>query len=229
MHGRRSTVTCDRAAGLAVDESTSFDMVVTVGTAAEGDMINTATVSSLALDPASTNDTATDDVTVIPSADVSIAKTHTDEFIVGQESIWSIDVANAGPSASNGPIVVTDSIPEGFDIVDATGTDWTCDVADQDVTCTRALDLAVESAPTISVTVMLIAGFEGPTSNTVTVTSTIGDPTRPTRPTDEVEIIASVDLVLEKSLLESTLVVGSTGTYVLVVTTTDLPTPSAWS
>ena len=214
-----SLVTCIRPDGLDLDASSSFEVTVSVGTAAEGDIVNRATVSSPTLDPEPTNDADDDPVTVIPSADVSVDKTHAGDFVVGQESTWTLQVTNAGPSTSYGPLVVTDTLPDGFTIVDAGGTGWDCGIEAQDVTCTLPTDLVIGDAEPIVVTVIPQPEAEGPSTNTVLVTPTTFDPNPDNdEATDDVEVTPAFDLVMTKSLESDALVVGSSATYLLSVT-----------
>src|SRR5690606_21711045 len=98
-------------------------------------------------DPDLANNTDDVDVEVLPAADLTILKVHSDEFVVGFEADYSITVTNLGPSSSTGtggdPITVTDTLPNGLTPTGADGgADWDCDVAGQDVTCTFEGSLA---------------------------------------------------------------------------------------
>ena len=212
-------VTCTyTGADLAVDASTTVTLTVEVGTAAEGEVTNTATVSGPAEDPDPTNDTDEDPTTVDPVADLSVDKSHEGDLLVGEEAQWVIDVANAGPSISRGPITVTDTVPDGIEVLDAAGDGWTCEVAGQDVTCTRTDDLPIGPAPTITVTVVPQPGIEGEVTNTATVTGTTTDPD-PANDTDDdtAAVLPSVDLSLTKVLLDDQLVDGADVTWRIIV------------
>ncbi|MCB9376840.1 MAG: DUF11 domain-containing protein, partial [Microthrixaceae bacterium] len=131
----------------------------------------------------------------------------------------TLQVTNAGPSTSYGPLVVTDTLPDGFTIVDAGGTGWDCGIEAQDVTCTLPTDLVIGDAEPIVVTVIPQPEAEGPSTNTVLVTPTTFDPNPDNdEATDDVEVTPAFDLVMTKSLESDALVVGSSATYLLSVT-----------
>jgi uncharacterized repeat protein (TIGR01451 family)/LPXTG-motif cell wall-anchored protein len=212
-------VTCTYAGpDLAVDGTTTVELTVAVGTAAEGTVTNTATVSGPAADDDPTNDTDGDETTVDPVADLSIAKTHTGDLLVGRAAEWSLDVANAGPSTSRGPIVVSDTVPDHIEVTGATGDGWTCEIAGQDVTCTRADDLPVGPAPTITLAVVPRPGSEGELTNIAHVAGTTIDPVAENDTDDDTATVgASVDLSATKTLVEDALVAGGEATWRIVV------------
>ncbi|MCB1029049.1 MAG: DUF11 domain-containing protein [Microthrixaceae bacterium] len=213
------TVTCVRTDGLGVDESTSFPIRVDVGTEAEGGVTNTVTVSSPTPDPVEDNDGAIDEVVVVPSADLSLTKTHSGNFVVGRAGTWTLQLVNNGPSVSRGPITVSDTVPSGFEVTGAAGEGWNCTVEAQDVTCVLADDLALGDATPVTVDVVPQAGAEGTATNTATVAATTGDPDGDNNSsTDSVEVEAAVDLVLTKRLESDSLVEGASATYLLSLT-----------
>ncbi|HEX7134065.1 MAG TPA: DUF11 domain-containing protein, partial [Iamia sp.] len=212
-------VTCTYAGPeLAVDGTTTVEITVDVGTPAEGTVTNTATVTGPAVDPVEPNNTDDDETAVDPVADLSVAKSHTGDFLVGQATEWVVDVANAGPSTARGPIVVTDTVPDHVEVTGAAGDGWTCDVAGQDVTCTRADDLPVGPAPTVTLSVVPRPGSEGEVTNTAEVTGPTLDPV-PENDTDDdtATVVASIDLSIEKALVEDDLVAGGEATWRIVV------------
>jgi uncharacterized repeat protein (TIGR01451 family) len=75
-------------------------------------------------------------LTTVPP-DLSISKSHTGDFSVGQEGVYTLKVTNSPSGGSTtGPITVTDTLPAGFSFVSATGTNWSCSANGQVVTCT---------------------------------------------------------------------------------------------
>jgi uncharacterized repeat protein (TIGR01451 family)/fimbrial isopeptide formation D2 family protein len=212
-------VTCTYTGGdLAVDATTSVTLTVDVGTAAEGQVTNTATVSGPADDPDEVNDTDEDPTTVDPVADLSITKVHDGDLLIGAPAQWRIDVANAGPSTSRGPITVSDTIPDAIDLVDAAGEGWDCEVAGQDVTCTRTDDLLVGPAPTITVDVIARPGSEGEVTNTAVVSGTTIDPVEENDTADDTAtVVPSFDLTVTKELVDDQLVADQDATWRIVV------------
>ncbi|HEU5149546.1 MAG TPA: SdrD B-like domain-containing protein [Iamia sp.] len=213
-------VTCTRDGDdLPVDGTTTVAITVDVGTAAEGTVTNTATVSGPAVDDDPENDTDSDETQVDPVADLSVAKAHTGDFLVGAPAEWTLAVANAGPSTARGPITVTDTVPDHVEVTGATGDGWTCTIEGQDVTCTRADDLPVGAAPVITLAVVPRPGSEGDLTNTATVGGPTHDPV-PENDTDSdtVAVGAAFDLAVEKALVEDALVAGGPATWRIVVT-----------
>lgn len=72
-----------------------------------------------------------------PLPDLAITKTHSGNFIQGQTGTYTLRVQNL-PTATGptyGPVAVTDTLPEGFNFVSATGNNWNCSAVGQLVTC----------------------------------------------------------------------------------------------
>lgn len=125
----------------------------------------------------------------VPVADLAITKTHSGDFTVGMNGVYTIGLANNGPSDATGTITVTDTLPAGLTYVSAVGTGWACGAAGQTVTCDRPGPLANgASAPNITLTVSVGAASYPSVTNTVSATSgsfdnvagnstNVGDPT----------------------------------------------------
>ncbi len=115
-------------------------------------------------------------ITNDPVADLAITKSHTGNFTVGANGVYTLDVTNNGPSDATGTITVTDTLPAGLTYVGATGTGWTCGAVGQTVTCTRSGPLVNgASTPSISLTVAVGAAAYPGVTNTVSVTSGVFD------------------------------------------------------
>jgi uncharacterized repeat protein (TIGR01451 family) len=112
-------------------------------------------------------------ITALPSADVSIAKSHVGNFTVGSQGTYTLAVSNAGPSDAAGPLTVTDTLPNGLTFVSGTGTGWSCGAAGQAVTCTNPGSLTVGASSAITLTVAV----GGPAVPSVTNTASVGSPT----------------------------------------------------
>ena len=68
---------------------------------------------------------------VVPSASLTVAVGHdtaTDPWTVGSTQRLTLSVANDGPSAEYGPVVVEQVLPAGFAHVDAAGDGWDCEL-----------------------------------------------------------------------------------------------------
>jgi uncharacterized repeat protein (TIGR01451 family) len=177
-------VTCGLAAGLVANTTSPIiSLVVALDpTLSPGPLSNTASVHSGGTPDPSPGGTSTDTSVVTGSADLSIVKSHTGTFVPGATASYTLQVANAGPSAAAGPVIVTDPLPAGETYVSALGTGWTCTAAGADVTCQLAAGLAAGSvgvpvaAAPITLTVAVGGAAYPSVSNTAEVTSSTSDP-----------------------------------------------------
>ena len=105
------------------------------------------------------------------ASQLSITKSHTDDFTQGQSgAAYSVTVSNA---ASAGPtsetVTVTENVPSGLTLVSMSGTGWTCPSGGN--TCTRSDPLAAgASYLPITVTVNVASNAPASVTNQVTVT-----------------------------------------------------------
>jgi len=127
-------------------------------------------------------------VTNTPVSDLSISKSHTGNFSVNTNGVYTLNVTNNGPLASTGTITVTDTLPTGIGFVSATGTGWSCSFSTPTVTCTRSGTLAdAATTPNITLTVSVgnaafpsvtnTATVTGPNFDNVSGNNTVSDPT----------------------------------------------------
>jgi uncharacterized repeat protein (TIGR01451 family) len=219
-------VTCANTAPLAAG-GTLPPLVLTVGIDASAypSVTNTAIVSSTAnADTNPANNTASDETQIATPADLSIYKSHVNgenprPFQVGADDTYDIYVNNGGPSEATGPITVTDTLPAGLAYVSASGQDWSCSAAGQEVTCSHpgplpafnslpglqiVAHVADDAAPVVTNrATVAFAGFDSNLAN-----NTWQDPTSITRYTD---------LGVTKSH-SGNFVAGSTGVYTLHLT-----------
>jgi uncharacterized repeat protein (TIGR01451 family)/LPXTG-motif cell wall-anchored protein len=105
--------------------------------------------------PVSGSDSATVSFTSVPSSpsiDLSLIKTDVaDPVNLGDNIVYQLKVANAGPDTATG-VVVTDTLPAYTTFVSASGTQGSCSEAGGIVTCNLGT-LGVGSSATITVTV----------------------------------------------------------------------------
>ena len=149
-------------------------------------------------------------------ANLSIAKTATSAFNVGQPATYSLSVANGGPQSASGLITVKDTLPGGLTYVSAIGTGWTCGVAGGVVTCTTPGPVANGvTLPAIVVTVTVGAGALPSVTNTATVSSTTFDQA-PANNSSTITTTVNpvVDLQIAKTHAGN-FTVGVNGTYTL--------------
>jgi large repetitive protein len=182
---------------------------------------NTGTVSSSTFDPHAANNTSTDVTLVTQSADVRIVKTHTGNFDAGTNAnAYTLQVSNLGPSDSELPLVVTDTVPAPENLLSANGgSDWTCTTLGSTVTCDATSPLAAGAAATpIIVVVGIGAGVATQVAdNSAVVTPSTPDPVVANNTsTDPTSIVAEADLVLNKTAAGA-FIAGDTADYQLAV------------
>ena len=170
------TVTCTRAAGLALKKTSAIALTVTVLPAAYPTVINTAVVSTRSEETDDSNNTATDPAQVTPLSDLALVKTL--GAVDGTTVNWSIKVTNEGPNPAVGPITVADNLPAGLAYVSAAGPGWVCAVAGQLITCTYAGSLGVGHASSIQVTTTVTRAAAS-TATTITNGATVTAPHDP--------------------------------------------------
>ena len=104
----------------------------------------------------------------IETPDLTIAKTHTGDFIQGENAAgYSVTVSNIGDGPTSGIVTVTEAIPTGLSLEAMEGTGWTCTALPA---CTRADALAAGgSYPPITVTVNVASNALASVTNMATV------------------------------------------------------------
>jgi fimbrial isopeptide formation D2 family protein/uncharacterized repeat protein (TIGR01451 family) len=197
------TVTCTRTTPLAAGASAGV-ITLTVSLAADvtpQTIVNTASVSSPTPDPNSANNVSSASNSSTTQADISIVKTDNGPFVSGESYVYTLAVANLGPSDAAGLITVIDDLPSGETYVSSAGTGWNC-LLTSDLTCTQPSALpAGQSEPSLRITVTLSASFVGTSiSNTGSVTSSTLDPHLANNmSTDVTPVSQSADVDIVKS------------------------------
>ena len=86
--------------------------------------------------------------------DLTIDKSHGAPFGQGPIGTYTITVINSGDSPTSGTVTVTDTLPSGLSLSQASGNGWSCSTGGQSVSCTRSDPLgAVASYPIITLRV----------------------------------------------------------------------------
>ena len=106
-----------------------------------------------------------------PVSDLAIADTDgVTNLVAGNNTTYTLTVANNGPTVTTGTTTVTDVLPSGESFVSAVGTGWTCANAGGTVTCTNTTAVnSGASYPAISLTVFVSATAASPIVNTASV------------------------------------------------------------
>jgi uncharacterized repeat protein (TIGR01451 family) len=130
------TLTCNLGS-LSSGATATLTIVVTVDPATPSGTIltNRADVASATPDRDPSNNSDSENTTVVAEADLSITKTDApDPLSAGATLTYMLAVANAGPSTATG-VVVTDTLPAGATYVSATPSQGSCTEASGVVTC----------------------------------------------------------------------------------------------
>ncbi len=193
---------------------------VTARVTAAGSITNTAQITASGTPDPNTATGNTASVTLGATApDLTVTKTHTGNFTRGVTGAYTITVKNAGTSATNAAVNLTDTVPVGLVPTDASGTAWTCTVAGQDVNCTRGDALGVgASYPLITINVQVEQGANSSLTNTVTASGGGEINTGNSSASDPTSIVSSADLSLTKTIDKPAPNVGDLVVYTVTLT-----------
>lgn len=228
--GTEVTCTYDPGAPFAPDaDAPTLTLTTAIGPdAPAATYVNHAEVTSPSPDEDTSNNADDDSVPVTPAADVSVQKSHLGEARIGDQLVFSILVANAGPSSA-ADVVVTDALPRGLDLISAGGDGWTCTTLGNALRCTLDDPLPRLSRAAPIEVVSLVGPQAYPSVRNVArvQTSTDGDDPDDNVATDPVDVPPQVDLSVIKTH-EGDFVVGDPATWTLDVANagpTDDPGP----
>lgn len=135
-------------------------------------------------------------VTSEPIFDLGITKTHTGNFTVGSNGVYTLRVSNApGSQPTDFPIIVTDTLPAGLSFVSGSGSGWTCSASGQTVTCTHNAALIAGSAlPDLALTVAVGNTAHPSVTNTAQVITPDTDPDPSNNSATDVATVLGPDL-----------------------------------
>ncbi len=170
-------VTCTRATAAAGSLLPDVVIRARITGAVTGTVINAATISSASIsDPFPANNTTTGGVTVTTGADLSVGKSVSPSpAIGGQNATFTVRPRNSGPFVA-ASVTVSDTLPDGFTFVSASGPGWSCSAAGQVVTCTRP-DYAVSAVDDISITALAPSVTQSTSFNNIAgISSSTPDP-----------------------------------------------------
>ncbi len=146
-------VTCSLGT-INVGSLVAVGITVTPESNAGGSITNRVSVESLESDPISSNNSASQDTSVTPVADVSITISDFPGTVgVGDAFIYTVVVTNHGPSQATG-LVVTNTLPAEVIFESATATQESCIRSGRFVTCHLG---ALDSGATATVTIPVAA------------------------------------------------------------------------
>lgn len=203
---------------LAVGDSATVTINVTVNSSTVGGLVNDADVSADTLDPNPENNSAEEPTAVQTEVDLSIVKTDSpDPVVAGEQLVYTLLVTNAGPSDASG-VQLVDTLPDGVTYVSSTTTQGTVSQEGGNVTAELGA-LARGDSATVVVTVTVDASARGELLNEAVV-SADQDELDPDNNTDSAttQVIAEVDLAVTKTDSPDPVVAGEQLVYTIVVT-----------
>jgi uncharacterized repeat protein (TIGR01451 family) len=150
-----------------------------------------------------------------PEADLSITKSDSpDPVSSGQELTYTINVENAGPSATGATL--RDALPAGVTYVSATTSQGVCEESGGTVTCGLG-DVASGGVVTVTIKVKP-QGDSRTITNTATVDSTVPDSNVANNTaTETTEVKSAADLAVTKSDSPDPVHIGQQLTYAITV------------
>jgi uncharacterized repeat protein (TIGR01451 family) len=217
-----ATRTCTDTANMAANTTAAFTFVVTVNSnVAQGTTITqTDSVSSTTIDPNGGNNSATVNLQVADSADLSITNIASPVPVQATNNItYTQVVTNNGPSTATS-VTLTDAVPANTTAVSINGpAGWTCTLATR--TCTNPAFAA--GSATITFVVSVNAGTAAGTAinETVNVTSAVTDPNLTNNSATAADVVATAtqaDLITTNSPSATSVAAGSNVTYTQSVT-----------
>lgn len=192
------TVSCN-IGSLTPTASVSFNIVLRLRSGVPLTLVNRAVISGNETDQNLTNNEGISAIAVA-MPDLTITKTHSADFIVGQIGAFTIRVTNAGTTSTTDTITVTDALPPGLIFDSAVGEGWSCGTIGQTVTCVtnmllvplQSTDITVKAAVTPSAGNVIINTAQVATLNDVSSANNTAN--------DTVQVIKLADLSVSQTV-----------------------------
>jgi len=198
-------------------KGSSATILVAYAAPTAGQLLNTASVKGNEPDPNKSNNTDTENTTVLGMTDLSVTKTDSpDPVLVGKNVTYTIKAVNNGPSVATG-VIVTDTLPSGVKFVSASSTAGSCTQNGAgDVVCYIGTMLA--NSP-VTITLVVATTEAGTIVNQVCIAGNEKDPKPGNNIAKEPTTVRNpvVDLSINKKDDADPVYVGDTVTYTITV------------
>ena len=208
------TLTCVLGALVKEAKAKVTIAVIPMDRASGTDISISASVNAAEIDPESANNTASQDTTVRPAADLSVTRAGPAEpVLLGGGFSYTLTVINQGPSKASG-VTLTDSLSTSATFVSALPSQGSCSG-----TLTVACDIGtLESGNDATVTITVVPNISGDLTNTTRVEATEGDPdVRDNISIGITLVAAAADIQLSQVEGPGLIVVGNKLSYTLTV------------
>lgn len=179
IEGQAATVSGSTVTFPTIDldsqETVSATLVFTVGVDTSGTVTNTASVSADSGETDTTNNTATEDITATPQADLTVAKSVDQTTAQSSETlVYTITVTNSGVSTAAAATAV-DTLPSGVTFVSGTGPNNTALTASNGVVTVNGGNLAPGASFQFTINATVNNAATGTLTNNVSVSTTTGE------------------------------------------------------
>ena len=211
---------------LADGATATTTIVVTVGAATTGSIVNTATVTGNETDPNMVNNTSTVTTPINSQIDLAILKSGSPNPVyAGNTVTYTLTSTNNGPSNATG-VTVVDTLPAGVTYASSTTSQGSASDNGQTVTINLG-NLANGATATSTIVVNVDANTVGDITNTATISGnqTDSNPANNTATATTLvlqpihnEVIPQTDLAIIKTASPTSVYVGGLLTYTLAVT-----------
>lgn len=199
---------------LAAGDSVSYTLEARVDPGSVGELANTVTVSSLAADPNTDNNSAAQTTTAFAEADLDVRlSAEPDTVIAGENLIFTVFVENNGPSHATA-VQADLLLPPEVTLVSSSG----CAEDPMAVPTCSLGDLVVGATTFYQVTVNVATATLGTITTQVFVSNGATDPDSGNNEASfDTTVISEADLVVSKTDNTTTAVPGESLTYVIEV------------
>lgn len=154
------------------------------------------------------------------NTDLAILKSHSGDFIIGQNGIYTINVLSVGTELIEGPITVTDNLPNGLTPVSADATGWdSCTINGQLLTCEYANPSGVGPGVNLQPIILTVMVDESaaPEVTNIAVLTNDNDSDFGNNTSSDLTTIVSADLLVSKSVSSAVVAQGDNVDFTVTI------------
>ena len=155
---------------------TTINTVIRTSAATGSTVGVTATVTTSSTDTNTSNNARTQNTTIDAGADLVTTISDSPDPATGAGNVtYTVSIQNQGPNDA-ATTTVTNTLPPEVTFISASGSGWSCGNSGQLVTCTRSGIANTITAPDLNIVARVTGASSGTITDSVTVSSTTGDP-----------------------------------------------------